>query len=171
MEIPFKPHRYQAEIHQALKRFSVLVCHRRFGKTVLCVNLLIRWALSTKRQAWRGAYIAPLFRQAKAIAWDYLVYYTKPIPGVKYYSQELRADFPNGSRIMLLGSDNPDSLRGIYLDAAILDEYADIKPTVYGLIIAPALTDRKGSCIWMGTPGPQPFLRRLERTRPMVKHT
>lgn len=150
--IPFKPHKYQEEIFKSLKRFSVLVCHRRFGKTVLCVNLLVRWALSTKQRAWRGAYIAPLFRQAKAIAWDYLIYYTREIPGVKYFSQELRADFPNGSRVMLLGSDNPDTLRGIYLDAAILDEYADIKPTVYGLIIAPALTDRKGSCIWMGTP-------------------
>jgi phage terminase large subunit len=150
--IPFKPHKYQEEIFRNLKRFSVLVCHRRFGKTVLCVNLLIRWALSDKKRAWRGAYIAPLFRQAKAIAWDYLVYYTKDIPGVKLYTQELRADFPNGSRIMLLGSDNPDSLRGIYLDAAIMDEYADIRPQVYSLIIAPAITDRKGSAIWMGTP-------------------
>lgn len=150
--IPFKPHKYQEEIFKSLKRFSVLVCHRRFGKTVLCVNLLIRWALSTKKRSWRGAYIAPLFRQAKAIAWDYLVYYCKDIPGIKFFSQELRADFPNGSRIMLLGSDNPDSLRGIYLDAAIMDEYADIKPQVYSLIIAPAITDRKGWVIWMGTP-------------------
>ena len=152
VEIPFKPHRYQLEIFNALKRFSVLVCHRRFGKTVLCVNLLIRWALSTKRSDWRGAYIAPLFRQAKAIAWDYLLFYCKDMPGMKFYSQELRADFPNGSRIMLLGSDNPDSLRGIYLDACIMDEYADIKPQVYSLIISPAITDRKGTVIWMGTP-------------------
>jgi phage terminase large subunit len=150
--IPFKPHKFQEEIFKSLKRFSVLVCHRRFGKTVLCVNLLIRWGLSSKKRAWRGAYIAPLFRQAKAIAWDYLVYYCKDIPGVKFYTQELRADFPNGARIMLLGSDNPDSLRGIYLDAAIMDEYADIRPQVYSLIIAPAITDRQGSVIWMGTP-------------------
>lgn len=116
------------------------------------VNLLIRWALSTNQRQWRGAYIAPLFRQAKSIAWDYLVYYTKDIPGIKLYSQELRADFPNEARIILLGSDNPDSLRGIYLDAAIMDEYADMKPQVYSLIIAPAITDRKGKVIWMGTP-------------------
>ena len=150
--IPFQPHRHQAEIFKSLRRFNVLVCHRRFGKTVLCVNLLIRWALATKKRAWRGAYIAPLFRQAKAIAWDYIHFYCKDIPGVKFYQQELRVDFPNGSRIMLLGSDNPDSLRGIYLDAAVMDEYADIKPQVYSWIIAPAITDRRGTVIWMGTP-------------------
>jgi len=120
--IPFLPHRYQAEIHDNLKRFHVLVCHRRFGKTVLCTNLLIKWGLQTKRKDWRGAYIAPLYRQAKAAAWDYVKYYTQTVPGVKYFNQELKCEFLNGTRISLLGSDNIDALRGIYLDAAVIDE-------------------------------------------------
>ena len=152
INIPFRPHKYQREIHDALKRFVVLVCHRRFGKTVLCVNLLVKWALQTKRNDWRGAYLAPLYRQAKAASWDYLKFYTSTVPGVKYWNQELKCEMPNGSRISLLGADNPDSLRGIYLDAAILDEYADMRPGLWGEILRPALADRKGRAVFIGTP-------------------
>uniref|UniRef100_A0A6M3KGI3 Putative terminase n=1 Tax=viral metagenome TaxID=1070528 RepID=A0A6M3KGI3_9ZZZZ len=119
---------------------------------MLCINLLTRWALSTTLPSWRGAYLAPLYRQAKAIAWDYLMYYTQVVPGVKYYQQELRADFPNGSRIMLLGADNPDSLRGIYLDAVVLDEVAQMRTNLWSEIIRPTLADRKGRAIFIGTP-------------------
>jgi hypothetical protein len=150
--IPFKPHPYQAAIDKKLKRFSVLVCHRRFGKTVLSVNLLIRDAMRSNKKNWRGAYLAPLYRQAKSIAWDYLRYYTSVIPGTKKYEQELRMDFPNGARIQLLGSDNPDSLRGIYLDAAILDEVAQMNAKLWGEIIMPTLADRKGWALFIGTP-------------------
>ena len=152
--VPFKPHAFQEEIYKNIKRFSVLICHRRFGKTVLTINLLVKWALqaSSKRKNWRAAYIAPLFRQAEEIAWDYLKYYTSPIPGIQYNNSKLRCDFPNGSRISLLGSDNPDSLRGPYWDIAVFDEYAQIRPKVWPEIIRPALTDRKGWAIFIGTP-------------------
>jgi phage terminase large subunit len=150
--VPFKPHVYQEQLKNGLKRFSVFVCHRRFGKTVLTINLLIRWALQTKRKNWRAAYIAPLFRQAKEIAWDYLQRYSACIPGTKFNQNELKVDFPNGSRITLLGADNPDSLRGPYWDAAVFDEYAQIRPKVWPEIIRPALVDRKGWAIFIGTP-------------------
>lgn len=150
--VPFNPHFYQREILHAIKRFSVFVCHRRFGKTVLTVNLLIRWAMQTKRKNWRAGYIAPLYRQAKEIAWDYLQHYSVVIPGIKFNQNELKAEFPNGSRITLLGADNPDSLRGPYWDAAVFDEYAQIRPRVFPEIIRPALVDRKGWAIFIGTP-------------------
>jgi phage terminase large subunit len=150
--VPFEPHPYQKQIVSNLKRFSVFVCHRRFGKTVLTVNLLTKWALNTKREAWRAGYIAPLYRQAEEIAWDYLKRYTAVVPGIAYNNSKLRADFPNGARITLLGSDNPDSLRGPYWDAVVFDEYAQIRPKVWPEIIRPALTDRKGWAIFIGTP-------------------
>ena len=50
---------------------------------------------------------------AKSIGWDFLKYYTKSIPGTKFNESELRADFINNSRITLLSSENPDSIRGI----------------------------------------------------------
>jgi hypothetical protein len=58
---------------------------------------------------------------------------------------------PNGSRIGLYGSDNPEALRGIYLDGAILDEYSDIDPDVYESILSPALMDRNGWVVFSGT--------------------
>jgi len=150
--VPFKPHLFQVDIIKALKRFNIFVCHRRFGKTVLMVNLLTKWAVQNKRHNWRAAYIAPLYRQAEEIAWDYLKFYSNVIPNVKYDKSRLRADLPNGSRIALLGADNPDSLRGPYWDAVVFDEYAQIRPKVFPEIIRPALVDRKGWALFIGTP-------------------
>jgi hypothetical protein len=57
-----------------------------------------------------------------------------------------------GAKIRLFGADNPDSLRGLYLDGVILDEYADMRPRVWGEIIRPLLADREGWAVFIGTP-------------------
>ncbi len=130
----------------------MLVCHRRFGKTVLCIAELVDKALRCEKERPRFAYFAPLFRQAKQAAWDYLKLYTAPIPGVRIFESELRVDLPNGARIQLFGSDNPDAVRGIYLDGVVLDEYAQMPPRMFAEVIRPALTDRQGWAIFIGTP-------------------
>jgi phage terminase large subunit len=130
-----------------------MVCHRRAGKTVACINDLLRSALTTDRQDWRGAYIAPYYGQAKDVAWAYLKRFAGVVPGVQFSEVELRADFPNGSRIRLYGADNADvRLRGIYLDDVVLDEYADFAPGLWGEVIRPLLADRKGRAVFIGTP-------------------
>jgi len=113
--IPYTPRKQQAFIHTELdkNRFSVLCCHRRFGKTVMLINHLIKSCMTNNNHQPRFAYIAPTYSQAKKIAWDYLKHYTKNLPNTKYNETELRADFFNGSRIQLLSSENPDSIRGI----------------------------------------------------------
>lgn len=152
VEIPYKPRPLQKELHAQLKRFNVLVAHRRFGKTVFCINEIIKqWANCNKKNP-RFAYIAPLYRQAKSVAWDYLKEFTSPIPGVKFNESELRADLPGGGRIQLFGADSPDSLRGIYLDGVILDEYAQMNYRMWSEVLRPALSDRKGTAIFIGTP-------------------
>lgn len=133
-------------------RWAIVVCHRRFGKTVLAVNHLIRAAMRSTSKDSRYAYLAPTYAQGKAVAWDYLKHYSRPIPGVKVNESELRIEYPNGSRIRIYGCDNPDSLRGLYLDGAVLDEYALMSPRVFAEIISPALSDRKGWAIFIGTP-------------------
>ena len=148
----YRPRPLQADIHRRLRRFNVLVCHRRFGKTVLCVNELIDSAIRARRPRPRFAYIAPLYRQAKQVAWDYLKHYSRAVPGRKASETELRVDFPNGARIQLYGADNPDSLRGIYLDGVVLDEYAQMSPHLWGEVIRPSLADREGWAIFIGTP-------------------
>lgn len=122
------------------------------GKTVLCINILIKEALTCPKDNPRFAYIAPLFRQAKQVAWDYLKEYTKSIPGVKAFENELKIDLPNGARIQLFGADNPDALRGIYLDGVILDEFGQMKPGLWGSVLRPLLTDRLGWATFIGTP-------------------
>jgi len=152
--IPYTPRDQQATIHENLDKFrySVLCCHRRFGKTVMLINHLIRAAMTCPHHNPRYAYVAPTYSQAKKIAWDYLKHYSQKIPGTKFNETELRADFMNGARIMLLSSENPDSIRGVYLDGAVMDEAAQINAAVIDEVITPALSDRKGFLSVVGTP-------------------
>jgi phage terminase large subunit len=158
--IPYSPRAAFLPFHQRTTRWSAMVCHRRAGKTVACINDLLRSALTTQREDWRGAYIAPYFGQAKDVAWAYLKKFASVVPGVQFSEVELRADFPNGSRIRLYGADNADvRLRGIYLDDVVLDEYADFAPQIWGEVIRPLLADRQGqSGIHRHAQRPQQFL-------------
>lgn len=152
--IPYKPRFPQTLIHPQLEshRFSVLVAHRRLGKSVLAINHLIKAAVQNTLVAPRYAYMAPYLKQAKLIAWDYLKRYTAPIPGVKSNESELYVELPNKARIWLFGADNPEAGRGTYWDGVVLDEYAQIKPEVFSEIIRPSLSDRNGWAVFMGTP-------------------
>ena len=150
--IPYKPRPLQKEIHKNLTRFSVLVCHRRFGKTVLTVNELIKKCLQCKLPRPRYYYIAPTYSMAKRIAWDYLKYYTSVLPKMEYHETELRADLPNGGRIQLLGCERPQTLKGLYMDCVVLDEVAQMPPKMWTEVIRPALSDRKGFMVAIGTP-------------------
>lgn len=131
-----------------------MVAHRRSGKTVACIAELVWRAVwdGQRKQDAHYAYVAPQFNQAKDIAWRYLKRLTSDIPMVQYNETELRADIPNGSRIRLYGADNPDRLRGIFLDGVILDEFGDMKPRVWGEVIRPLLSDRRGWAAFIGTP-------------------
>jgi len=152
IEIAYKPREQQLAIHDLMdsKRFGVVVAHRRMGKTVSAINHLIKDAILNQKEAPRYAYIAPTYGQAKRVAWDYLVKYAEPLGGSQNIT-ELRVDFW-GRRVQLYGSDNPESLRGQYFDGVILDEIGDQNPKIWTDIIRPALADRKGWCLFIGTP-------------------
>lgn len=115
------------------------------------LNEIIERALRCKLDRPRYAYIAPLLKQAKRVSWDYAKHYTRQIPGVAVNESELRIDFMD-RRISLYGADNPDALRGLYLDGVVLDEYAQMRPGVWAEIIRPTLADRGGWAIFIGTP-------------------
>lgn len=163
--IPYKPRSPQDVVHPQFEshRFSVLVAHRRLGKTVLALNHMIKMASQNKLTNPRYAYIAPFLKQAKLIAWQYLKHYTAPIPGIKVNESELTIELPNAAKIHLFGGDNPDALKGTYLDGVILDEYAQMRPELFGETIRPTLSDRNGWCVWIGTPkGQNQFLEIYE---------
>jgi hypothetical protein len=120
------------------------------GKTVAAINQLIHSALNNKLANPRYCYIAPTYSQAKRVVFDYLVEFTRPL-GAKVNIAELRVDFM-GRRISLYGSENGDSLRGQYFDGVVLDEIGDQNPKIWNEILRPALSDRKGFCLFIGTP-------------------
>ena len=151
--IPYSPRPLQMEVHRLRRkhRFGVLVCHRRFGKTVLSVNDLIRSALTCKKERPRSGYLAPTYTQGKATAFDYFRHYADPIPGRVVNQSELRIDFPNAGQARIYGADNPDSLRGLYFDDVVLDEYGLHQSKTYSEVVAPTLVDRGGSALFAGT--------------------
>ena len=159
--IPYKPREPQLKIHELMDnhRFGVVVAHRRMGKTVSAINHLIKDAVLNTKENPRYAYIAPTYGQAKRVAWDYLCKYARPLGGTENIS-ELRVDFM-GRRIQLYGSDNPDSLRGQYFDGVILDEIGDQNPKIWTEILRPALSDRMGFCLFIGTPKGQNHFKDL----------
>jgi phage terminase large subunit len=150
--VPYAPRPQFIAFHERPQRFACIVAHRRFGKTVGCINDLQRGALTCTRERPRFAYIAPYLKQAKTVAWDYLLHFSAPIPGVKVNHSELKVDYPNGGQVRLYGADNADGMRGIYLDGVVMDEPADMDPRVWPEIIRPALSDRQGWAAFIGTP-------------------
>lgn len=141
-----------APFHARQQRWAVIVAHRRAGKTVACVMDLVDAALRHPSPRPRFAYIAPQLKQAKAVAWDYVKHYGARLPGATVHETELRLDLHNGGQVRLYGMDNPDALRGIGLDGVVLDEAADASPRLFSEILRPALSDREGWCVWIGTP-------------------
>lgn len=147
-------------------RFGAVVCHRRFGKTVLALNHLQVAALECKRERPRFGFIGPTFTQAKSIGWDYLVHYAAPIPGIQPRVSDLSMNYPNSGQVRLFGADNPDSLRGLYFDGVVFDEYGLQKPNIFSEVIRPALSDRQGWALFLGTPaGKNQFYEVIQQAR------
>ena len=105
LELPYYPRPHFIPVHKSVKRFKLVVAHRRCGKTVALVNTLIFAALNKKRKEPppRYAYVAPSFEQAKDLTWGYLKQYTRTVPGMEFLEGELVAKFINGSSIRLYG--------------------------------------------------------------------
>jgi phage terminase large subunit len=152
VELDYRPRLQFKPFHNRTQRWACLVAHRRAGKTVATINDTIMRAVRDARPDGRYAYIAPLYNQSKDIAWAYLKQYAYPLLADSPNESELRCDLINGARIRLYGADNPDRLRGIYLDGVILDEFGDMKPAIWTDVLRPALSDRKGWATFIGTP-------------------
>jgi phage terminase large subunit len=150
--IPYQPRSQQAALHADTHRFKVLVAHRRFGKTMFCLNELIKGAAKCTLPQPRFAYLAPYLNQAKDITWSTLKHLTAPVPGLKSREDETWVELPGERRIRIYGADNAERLRGGYFDGVVIDEYAQMNPKVWGDIIRPMLSDRLGWATFIGTP-------------------
>ncbi len=171
----YKPRDVFLPLHNRQKRWTVVVAHRRAGKTVaMCVDLVIG-ALETALPRPQFAYLAPFREQAKRVAWQYLKELTKDFQISSPNESELRIDIRNGhgggSRIYVAGADNPDSLRGMYFDGVVLDEVGQIRPSAWYSVLRPALSDRKGWAIFAGTPAGKNFFWQIREEARLNEQT
>jgi phage terminase large subunit len=163
--IDYTPRPQFVPYHNRGERFAKIVAHRRFGKTVGCINDKIKAALSNTREypPPRYSYVAPTYTQAKDIAWGYLKHYSAPIPGLKISESELWVEYPNGARIRLYGADNYDRMRGVYNDGVTVDEPAQMDPRAWPEVIRPTLSDYKGWATFIGTPKGRDWFYKIDQ--------
>lgn len=174
--LSFNLHESQLEIFDNPARFKVVAAGRRFGKSYLACVMLILMALAETSASGKDLsnkevyYIAPTFEQGKKIMWPLLKSLAKMESegGLIHQAHENTAvaTLINGRRISIKGADRPDSLRGVGISFAVLDEYAFMKPEVWELIIQPALADVEGGAMFIGTPeGKNHFYELFEKAR------
>jgi hypothetical protein len=149
--IQYAPRKVFMPFHERTKRWACLVAHRRAGKTVAAVNDIVRAAMFAKSPNPLYAYIAPYRSQAKAVAWDYFKFYARPVTR-EINESELVLELVNGAKIRLFGADNADGMRGLGFDGVYMDEYGDFKPSVFGNVIRPAMSDKGAWGVMAGTP-------------------
>lgn len=172
IEIPYSPRRWAMKLHNSLHRWSVLVLHRRAGKTTAVLNHHQRAAMddawefkrlrfllpnapeSQLRTLMRHRiywHVMPSLKQAKMVGWDMVKEMSLPIPGIKVNNSDLEVTYPNGHKLRLLGADDPDSLRGPGLSGLSMDEYSQIPANAFGEVLSKALGDHLGYCVFSGT--------------------
>jgi hypothetical protein len=137
--------------HDRTKRWACLVAHRRAGKTVAAVNDIIRAAFMYKGPNGLFGYVAPYQNQARRIAWDYFKHYAQPLIS-DTNEQMMTITLVNNTKVSLFGADNADAMRGLGFSGVYMDEYGDFKPSVFGNVIRPALSDKQGWAVFAGTP-------------------
>lgn len=140
---------WQQKVWEDKARFKVVAAGRRTGKSRLAAYLLIVNAL----QANKGHvfYVAPTQGQARDIMWQTLLEVGHPVITGSHINN-LQVKLINGATISLKGADRPETMRGVSLKYLVMDEYADMKPSVWEQILRPALADQKGGALFIGTP-------------------
>lgn len=156
INLAYVPRAWQRECHLERKRFTVLALHRRAGKTELALRELLDKALRNTLDLPLYFYVAPQLKQAKAIAWARLKQIVRPLEHAglaEINESELWVRLlTNGATIRCYGADNPDAMRGVRLDGVVMDEVAQMDPVVWDEVVQPALSDRKGWALFIGTP-------------------
>ena len=148
LNFPLLP--WQQEVFADKTRFKVIAAGRRCGKSRLAATTLIIEALKCPAGS-AVLYVSPTMGQSRQIIWDLLLEIGREVISGSHVNN-LDITMINGARIYVRGADRPDTLRGVSLTYAVLDEVADIKPEAWEQVIRASLSDKKGSAIFIGTP-------------------
>jgi len=140
---------WQQEVWNDPTRFKVVAAGRRTGKSRLAAYLLVVNGL----QAEKGHvfYVAPTQGQARDIMWNLLLDIGKEVIKTSHVNN-MQITLINDVIISLKGADRPETMRGVSLSYLVMDEYADMKPDVWELILRPALADYSAPALFIGTP-------------------
>ncbi len=140
---------WQQSVFETDVRFKIVAAGRRTGKSRLAAWLLILNALQTEKG--HVFYVAPTQGQARDIMWNTLLELGNPVISGSHVNN-MQIKLINGATISLKGADRPETMRGVSLKFLVLDEYADMKPSVWETVLRPALADQKGHALFIGTP-------------------
>ena len=140
---------WQQDVFESTVRFKIVAAGRRTGKSRLAAWMLIINALQTERG--HVFYVAPTQGQARDIMWNTLLELGNPVISGSHVNN-MQIKLINGATISLKGADRPETMRGVSLKFLVLDEYADMKPSVWETVLRPALADQKGHALFIGTP-------------------
>ena len=149
-DLNFQLLKWQQEVIVDPSRFKVICAGRRCGKSRLAaVTLLLKGLVCPKGSG--VMYVAPTQGQARVIIWNVLTDLGKDVIASSHINNQ-EITLINGAVIYIRGADRPDTLRGVSLSYVVLDEYADMKPSVWEQVIRASLSDRKGDAMFIGTP-------------------
>ncbi len=141
---------WQQTVFQDKTRFKVVAAGRRCGKSrMAAVTLLIEGLKCPQGSA--VLYVSPTMGQSRQIIWDLLLDLGREVIQSSHVNN-LDITLINGARIYVRGADRPDTLRGVSLTYAVLDEVADIKPEAWEQVIRASLSDKRGRALFIGTP-------------------
>jgi hypothetical protein len=135
---------------------AVLVCHRRFGKDSVSINLMATKAVQDPGLYY---YMAPTQKHARKIIWDNIGsngmrIIDQAFPAAIRQScndQDMRIVLKNGSIIQVVGSDNYDSLVGSNPKGLVFSEWSLADPTAWDYL-RPILTENGGWALFIYTP-------------------
>jgi hypothetical protein len=142
-------HPRQWEVYSSPARFRILVAGRRFGKTHLAIAEILRVAKGYNKNV---LFVGPTEGQTIRIIWKQLKRVTKPLWSKPPSESEKEIYLLSGSTIYVSGAFCPDGLRGVGFDLIVVDESADHRPNAWAEVFRPALTDRLGRALFIGSP-------------------
>lgn len=141
---------WQEQVFADPTRFKVIAAGRRCGKSRLAATTLLLEGLKCPAGS-AVLYVAPTNGQARQIIWNVLMDLGKDVIANSHINNQ-DITLINGATIYVRGADRPDTLRGVSLTYAVLDEVADIKPEAWEQVIRASLSDKKGRGMFIGTP-------------------
>jgi len=155
---------WQTKVWDDNHRYTVVNCGRRAGKTFLVALKLIDFASKhAKSTTW---YVAPDYKQAKQIMWLVLKDLLPTHAIEKTNDTELLIILTNGSKILLKGAQDPDTLRGVRIDFCVFDECAFIANwEAVWKVIRPTLVDSKADVWFISTPNGFNHFKQLAETQ------